>query len=167
MPALFAVMLRLLWRWGNPLPRLVDGLPQWQQVAARFVHLAFYAQMFAVPVTGWLMSSAGGYPLPFFGLFEVPDLVATNEFMFRLWIAVHRWLAYALALFLGLHAGAALHHHFSLRDDAAPPCCPAPEHALRVRFRAPGPPAPAQRATASLAAATPPRGPFAASLAAA
>ena len=84
------------------------------------MHLAFYAQMFAVPVTGWLMSSAGGYPLPFFGLFEVPDLVATNEFMFRLWIAVHRWLAYALALFLGLHAGAALHHHFSLRDDAAP-----------------------------------------------
>lgn len=117
MLALFAVVLRLLWRWGNPLPRLVEGLPQWQQVAARFVHLAFYAQMFAVPVTGWLMSSAGGYPLPFFGLFDVPDLVAANEFMFRLWIEVHRWLAYALALFLGLHAGAALHHHFGLRDD--------------------------------------------------
>lgn len=117
MLALAFVVLRLAWRWCNVLPRLVDGLPDWQQVAARFVHLAFYAFMFAVPLTGWLMSSAGGYPLPFFGLFEVPDLVAPDEFLFRTLIDVHRWLAYALALLLVLHAGAALRHHVQLRDD--------------------------------------------------
>jgi cytochrome b561 len=117
MLALFAVVVRLLWRWVNVLPRLVEAIPDWQQVAARFVHLAFYALMFAVPVTGWIMNSAGGYPLPFFGVFDVPDLVARNEFLFALFIEVHRWLAYGLGLLLLLHAGAALRHHWQLRDD--------------------------------------------------
>jgi cytochrome b561 len=117
MVALAAAALRLLWRWANVLPRLAAGLPEWQRVVARFVHLAFYAVMFAVPLTGWLMSSAGGYPLPIFGLFEVPDLIAPNESRFHLLIAVHRWLAYTLLALLALHAGAALRHHLRLRDD--------------------------------------------------
>jgi cytochrome b561 len=110
-------VLRLVWRLGNALPRLVDSLPDWQQVAARFVHLMFYALMFSVPVTGWLMSSAGGYPVPFFGLFDVPDLIGFNEWLFQVLITVHRWLAWMLFFFLVLHAGAALRHHFELRDD--------------------------------------------------
>ena len=117
MLALVAVALRLLWRWANVLPKLVDGLPEWQRVAARFVHLAFYALMFALPVTGWLMSSAGGYPTPFFGWFTVPDLIGFNESLFRLFIAMHRWLGYTLLLLLVLHAGAALQHHLGLRDE--------------------------------------------------
>lgn len=115
--ALMAVALRLVWRLGNPLPRLVATLPDWQQVAARFVHLAMYGLMFALPLTGWLMSSAGGYPSSFFGLFELPDIVPLNEAHFRLWIVVHRWLAYGLMLLVAIHAGAALRHHLLLRDD--------------------------------------------------
>ena len=117
MTTLAALALRALWRWSNALPRLADGLPQWQQVAARFVHLCFYALMLAVPLSGWLMNSAGGYPLPFFGWFDVPDLVAVNDHWFRLLIVVHRWLAYALLALMLLHAGAALYHHLRLRDD--------------------------------------------------
>ena len=112
-----AVALRILWRWSNALPRLVDGLPLWQQVIARFVHLCFYALMFALPLTGWIMSSAGGYPLPFFGWFDLPDLVGFNEYRFGLFIAVHRWLSYAMLLLIALHAGAGLRHHLGLRDD--------------------------------------------------
>jgi cytochrome b561 len=117
MVALAAVVLRLAWRLANALPHLASGLPHWQQVAARFVHLLFYALMLVLPVTGWLMSSAGGYPLPMFGWFEVPDLVGYNEFLFRLWIDVHRWLGYALLALLVVHAGAALRHHLQLKDD--------------------------------------------------
>ena len=117
MLALAAVAARLAWRLLNPLPQLAGGLPAWQQVAARLVHLWFYALMFALPLTGWLMNSAGGYPLPFFGLFEFPDIADRNEYLFHVWIVVHRWLAYALALLLVLHAGAALRHHWQLRDD--------------------------------------------------
>jgi cytochrome b561 len=126
MLALFAVVVRLLWRWVNVLPRLVESIPDWQQVAARFVHLAFYALMFAVPLTGWIMNSAGGYPLPFFGAFDIPDLAARDEFLFRLFIEVHRWLAYTLGLLLLLHAGAALRHHWQLRDDTLRRILPGP-----------------------------------------
>ena len=117
MAALAAVLLRLAWRAGNALPALVEGLPQWQQVAARFVHLLLYALMLVLPVTGWLMSSAGGYPVTLFGRFEMPDLIPVNEQQFHLYIALHRWLAYALVLVTGAHAGAALRHHFLMKDD--------------------------------------------------
>ncbi|MDB5860933.1 MAG: cytochrome [Ramlibacter sp.] len=115
--ALAAVLLRLAWRVGNALPELVAGLPQWQQVAARFVHLALYALMLALPMTGWLMSSAGGYPVPFFAWFELPHFIRVNEYWFRLYIAIHRWLAYALMLVVALHVAAALRHHWLMKDD--------------------------------------------------
>jgi cytochrome b561 len=117
MLALLLLLLRFAWRLRSALPRLADGLPDWQQVAARFVHLMFYALMFALPVTGWLMSSAGGYPVPFFSFFNMPDLIGLNDWLFQVLIDVHRWLAWLLLLFLLLHAAAALRHHFGLRDD--------------------------------------------------
>jgi cytochrome b561 len=117
MAAMAAAMLRLAWRLASAMPRLVEGLPEWQQVLARFVHLVFYALLFALPMTGWLMSSAGGYPVPIFSWFSMPDLIGVDEWLFQVTIAVHRWLAYALMLLSVLHAGAALHHHLRLRDD--------------------------------------------------
>lgn len=109
--------LRLGWRMRNPLPRLAGGIPDWQQVAARFVHLSFYALIFALPLTGWMMSSATGIPVSFFGLFELPDLVPYNERTFRTFIEIHRWLGYALIGCFCVHAGAALRHHWVARDD--------------------------------------------------
>lgn len=115
--ALAAVLLRLGWRVGNILPALVAPLPMWQQVAARFVHLALYGLMLALPLTGWWMSSAGGYPVTFFGWFDLPDIGPYNEYWFRASIAIHRWLAYALIAVVTLHAAAALRHHWVQRDD--------------------------------------------------
>ena len=73
--------------------------------------------MFALPTTGWLMSSAAGIPVAFFGLFTLPDYIVRDEFLFRAFITLHRWLAYGLVLLLSLHVGAALAHHFLFRDD--------------------------------------------------
>jgi cytochrome b561 len=115
--ALAAVLLRLGWRVGNLLPELVAGLPPWQQVAARFVHLALYALMLALPLTGWWMSSAGGYPVTFFGWFELPDIGPLDEYWFRLSIVIHRWLGYALIAVAALHAAAAMRHHWGRKDD--------------------------------------------------
>ena len=117
MLALALVAVRLGWRLARALPPLAAGLPEWQQVAARLAHLVFYALMFALPLTGWIMSSAGGYPVPFFDWFDMPDIVGLNDWVFHLSIVVHRWLAYALGALLAVHAGAALRHHFILRDD--------------------------------------------------
>jgi cytochrome b561 len=114
--ALALALLRLAWRVGNTLPALVETLPRWQQVSARLVHLCFYALMVALPVTGWLMSSAGGFPVSFLGLFELPDLIAPSDFRFHGLIEIHQWLGYALLALTLVHAAAALRHHFLLGD---------------------------------------------------
>lgn len=108
---------RLAWRVTQILPRLVAHLPDWQKITARFVHLCFYALMFALPVTGWLMSSAAGIPVSFFGLFMLPDLLPRDDFLFQRLIDIHKWLGYGLILLICVHAGAALGHHFVFKDD--------------------------------------------------
>ncbi|CAM2172626.1 superoxide oxidase [Paraburkholderia sacchari] len=113
--ALFA--LRLGWRVTQVLPKLVEHLPEWQMIAARFVHLCFYGLMFALPMTGWLMSSAAGIPASFLGLFMLPDFIHRNDDMFALFISIHKWLAFALILLLAVHMGAALRHHLVFKDD--------------------------------------------------
>jgi cytochrome b561 len=110
-------LLRLAWRVTQVLPLLVAHLPEWQQVAARFVHLCFYALMLALPITGWLMSSAAGIPVSFLELFTLPDLIGRDDALFQRLIAVHEALAWALIVLFAVHAGAALRHHFTFRDD--------------------------------------------------
>lgn len=115
--ALLIATIRLAWRMRNDLPTLVSTLPYWQKVTARFVHLAFYGLMFALPISGLLMSSAAAIPVSAFGMVDIPDLVAPSEDLFRRMIQVHRWLGYGLLVLIGVHAGAALMHHFVKRDD--------------------------------------------------
>ncbi|GAB2525661.1 cytochrome b [Microbulbifer agarilyticus] len=115
--ALALALLRLAWRVGNVLPELVEEMPDWQKVAARFVHLSFYALMLALPISGWLMSSATSVPVYAFG-FRLPDLIAHNEYRFELLVELHKWLGFVLIGFIVLHVAAALRHYFICRDDA-------------------------------------------------
>jgi len=117
MAALTLVVIRLAWSATGVQPELAAASPEWQNVAARFVHLCFYGLMFALPITGWIMSSAAAIPVSIFGLFYLPDLVPPDDHLFRLMVALHRWLAYGLIGCFAGHAGAALYHHYALRDD--------------------------------------------------
>ena len=114
---LFLVALRFAWRMSNVIPRLVENLPDWQKLAARFVHLSFYGLLVALPVSGWLMSSASGIPVSVLGWFVLPDLIPHDEQRFREFIEIHKWLGYLLIVLIFIHMGAALRHHFMLRDD--------------------------------------------------
>jgi cytochrome b561 len=76
-------------------------------------------------MSGWLMSSAAGFPVPFFGLFYLPDLIDYNEHHFQVLLQVHKLLGYALIPFICVHAGAALRHHFVSRDDTLRKMLPA------------------------------------------
>ena len=107
---------RLIWRLLNPLPGLVNTVPEWQKVTAILVHFCFYALMIALPVTGWVMSSAAGIPVSFLGIFTLPDFVSHDDVLFGRLELLHDWLGYTVAGFICLHAGAALRHHFMLRD---------------------------------------------------
>ena len=112
---LLLVAARMAWRLRGPMPHLEPG-PDWQKITARFVHLWLYALLIALPVTGWLMSSAAAIPVSFFGLGNLPDLLPRDDLLFRAFIAMHKWLAYALLALLAAHVGAALWHHFVTRD---------------------------------------------------
>ena len=115
--ALAVAVLRLAWRVGNALPQLVEALPEWQKVTALFVHLSFYGLMLALPITGWLLSSAAGFTVSFFGIFDLPDLVSYNDYLFHTFTNIHRWLGYALIVLILIHAVAALEHHLLFKDE--------------------------------------------------
>jgi cytochrome b561 len=115
--ALALALLRVAWRAGHALPALVETLPEWQQVAARLVHLSLYALMFALPVTGWLMSSAAGFPVSLFGVLDLPDLVPKDDYLYQAFVQAHKWSSYALIALTVVHAGAALMHHFVNKDE--------------------------------------------------
>ena len=109
--------IRLVWRQLNPLPALAKTVPEWQRVAAAFVHLWLYALMLAQPVTGWLMSSAFGIPVDFLGLFTLPDLVQHDDELFARLRRMHDWLGLAMGALICLHVAAGFWHHFMLRDE--------------------------------------------------
>lgn len=109
-------VVRLAWRatHGEPVPE--DGLPPWQTLSAHIVHWLLYALLFIVPLLGWMDASRRGMPVALFGL-ELPKLLATRAPGWGWTGDVHGLLAnYLMLALVGLHAAAALYHHFVLRD---------------------------------------------------
>ncbi|AMP89703.1 cytochrome b [Legionella pneumophila] len=112
---LFLAFFRLIWRLTNQLPEL--AIPLLEKITARSMHWAFYFFMFAMPISGWLITSAAGLPASFFGLFVLPNLVSSDESNRILFQWIHECLGYALITAIFLHTAAALKHHFINRDD--------------------------------------------------
>lgn len=114
---LMLVAVRLGWRINNVVPTLPAHLAKWQQWAARSVHFALYGFMILNPLTGWMLSSASGLSVSFFGLFILPDLIGPNETAKIILSEIHEWLAFGLIGAICAHVGAALQHHFIYKDD--------------------------------------------------
>lgn len=108
--------VRLAWRLGHPPPPLPAGMPAWQRQVSVLVHGLLYVLMIAVPLSGWLMSSAKGFQTVWFGVLPLPDLVGKNEELGKLLEAAHKLLNLTLAGLVAVHVGAALKHHFIDRD---------------------------------------------------
>ncbi|HVY80971.1 MAG TPA: cytochrome b [Steroidobacteraceae bacterium] len=110
-------VLRLAWRFVNPTPVLPDTLKPYERVLARVTHFGLYALILVMPITGWIMSSARSFPVSWFGLFQLPDLVSRNRALYDAMHTTHDVLAGTLVAFAALHVLAALKHHFYLKDD--------------------------------------------------
>jgi cytochrome b561 len=117
MTVLMLAILRLAWRLKNPPPPLPAAMPPIERFLARFTHVAFYVLLFAMPLTGWMMSSAKNYSVSWFGLFTWPNLIAPNENAFNFLRTTHDMLSDALFAIAVLHILAALKHHFWNKDD--------------------------------------------------
>jgi cytochrome b561 len=108
-------VIRLAWRWIDR-PPLLPPMPRWQAAAARLNHWALYALLFALPLTGWLMSSAANRPVSWFGLAQLPDFVAPDAGLKEALEETHELLVNVLFALAGLHVAAAIKHQFLDRD---------------------------------------------------
>lgn len=111
------VVLRIVIRVAaGAAPGVAPPMPRWQDALARLMHYALYAFMIATPLLGWLTLSAGGKPILLFGL-AVPPLVGADAALARQVKEVHETLATVGYFLVGLHAAAALFHHYVTRDN--------------------------------------------------
>ncbi len=117
MTILMLAILRLVWRLKTAAPALPAAMNRLERVAARATHIAFYVLLFAMPLTGWMMSSAKNYSVSWFGLFTWPNLIGKNEAAFEFLRTTHDTLSDVLFGIAVLHILAALKHHFWNRDD--------------------------------------------------
>ena len=105
------LLIRLRYRPPAPLPA-----PAWQHRIAVLTHGALYLLMAAVPLSGWLMSSAKGFPVVYFGVLPLPDLVPKDQAL-GVWLqAAHETLSFSLFGLIVLHVAAALKYQLIDRD---------------------------------------------------
>jgi len=112
---LFLVPLRGLVRYFDPLDHRL-GLTPWERQASTGVHGLIYALLLVAPLVGWLYSSAAGFPVVWFGVWQLPDLVAKNKALAQVLKELHEGAVNLLMFLVVLHAAAALYHHHVRRD---------------------------------------------------
>ncbi|MEE3635800.1 cytochrome b/b6 domain-containing protein [Pseudomonas sp. AL 58] len=109
---LVLVLIRIGVRMCVGSPALPSDLPPAQRWAAKASHLVLYGMMLAMPLLGWGMLSAGGYPLPL----QLPALLPQDIRVYAVLRQAHGWLAYLLFATVLLHLAAALVHGLIRRD---------------------------------------------------
>lgn len=113
---LLLALLRLFHRWRSPPPPLPADLPRPQAIAAKASHVLLYALMLAMPLLGWSMQSAGGYPVPLVGALRLPAIVPHDPALFAVLRGAHGVLGYTLFALVLTHLAAALYHAWVRRD---------------------------------------------------
>ncbi len=110
------VLVRIYFRITQITPKITPEPSNMQNLLAKVAHLALYAFMIMMPIAGWIMLSAFGKPIPFFGL-ELPALIAKNKELGESIHDVHELVGTIGYVVIGLHAVAALVHHHIQKDD--------------------------------------------------
>lgn len=114
--ALMLAVVRVAARLSGPSPAVVPAPPGWQRALARLVALGLYALMLGMPVVGWMLLSASGDPIPFFG-WQLAPLVGTDKALAEALEQLHEAGAKLAYVLVGLHVAAALLHHYVMRDN--------------------------------------------------
>ena len=134
------LVLRLLWRWMNPVPAMPGELKQWEVIAARSGHIGLYVLLFAASLSGWALAGTFKVPirLDLFGLPVVQIVSSSDRALHNFFEESHMIASYLLAALVVLHIAGALRHHFIKRNavmrrmwfgagDSAPPAgAPSP-----------------------------------------
>jgi cytochrome b561 len=113
---LILMLLRIINRFARGAPAAEPGLAAWKRAASSAVHGLLYLLLIVQPLVGYWANSAYGATTPFFGLFELPALVAKSESLATQLFTVHRWTGITIAVLAVVHIAAALQHYFIEKD---------------------------------------------------
>ncbi len=113
---LILALLRLMLQITEMVPKIEPDPLKWQKLSAKLMKVALYALMIGMPLAGWLILSANGKPIPFFGL-QLPALIGESKTTAELIKEIHEAGATVGYFLIGLHAIAALFHHYVVRDN--------------------------------------------------
>ncbi len=125
---LLLVIVRLVNRLLHRPPPLPADLPRLQALAAKGSHWLLYTLMFAMPLVGWSMLSAGGYPVSMFKGFTLPPIAPHDAVLYAVLRTAHTWLALLLFVTVLAHLAAALYHAWVRRDGVFPSMATGPDH---------------------------------------
>jgi len=114
---LILMILRVINRLAAGALTAPPEIEPWQKTLSSIVHTSFYVLLIAMPIVGYIANSAYGAPTPFFGLFELPQLVSKNEALATQLFTLHRWVGWLVIFLVLMHVSAALYHHF-IRGDS-------------------------------------------------
>lgn len=109
-------LLRVVWRLIHPAPAIAAGIPDWQRLAAIWMHRLLYLLIVVIPLTGYFYSLAAGVPVVYLGIIPLPVLIEKNAFLKDVLDNVHSILNFTMAGLVALHVLGALKHQFIDRD---------------------------------------------------
>ena len=116
MTVLGLAIVRIIWRFVRRPPEFPSTMSNAEQWLARITHWSLYLLILAMPLSGWLMSSAGDNSTEWFGLFTFPDIMSKNESLHELLEEAHELLGWVLFAFALFHIMAALWHAVAKKD---------------------------------------------------
>jgi len=104
--------LTVYWRLTNIKPSFPKSMPEWEKFAAKVVHFCLFFVIVMMPVTGFIASNYGGFPINIFGLFKLPLILPTDKERAKLFLALHEYCSYLSIFLLIVHLGAVVKHQF-------------------------------------------------------
>jgi cytochrome b561 len=113
---LVLALLRLGVRLRRGAPPLPADLPWWMAAGAKASHVALYSLLIAMPLVGWSMLSAGGYPIVLYGPIRLPPIAPHDAVLYAVLRTAHTYLAYLFFATILMHVAAALFHALIRRD---------------------------------------------------
>lgn len=113
---LFLAVCAVFWRVTGGRPEKLLTHKNWEKILSKVTQIILYVLLVAMPLSGWFMSSAGGHPVSFFGLFEMWSPLAKDKAVQGLFKELHEIFAFALLGLISLHIAGALKHHIVDRD---------------------------------------------------
>lgn len=111
------IVLRFSWRLLNPIPKSMDNHKTWEKLLAKIAQYLMYLILFLMLPTGYFITTAKGQGLDVFNWFTIPSVISSVDDLEDIAGQVHEILAFLLMFIIGVHALAALKHHFIDKDS--------------------------------------------------